>query len=365
MSEFNLQYVLDSMNEGVYVTDRDRKILYWSPSAARITGWSAQETVERHCSDNILVHVDKDGHPLCGREYCPLHRSMLTDCGTQSPVIIFAQAKGGRRIPMHVSVSPVHDEAGKVVGGVEVFRDLDGEFGDLRRARRIQTLAIQQKLPRDGRVRFAARYVPHDIVGGDYYAVARLDADRFGFMLGDVTGHGASAALYTVHLGSLWASNRHLIGSPGRFAQAMGNDLAELSGDEAFVTAICGVIDLSKGVVRIASAGGPCPVVLRQGACECLDVRGLPLGLAANVEYEEVEHPLRPGDCLLMFSDGAVEVNNAAGQPLDTAGLTRILREKGYPETAGLKDIEEALLLYSDRVRFDDDLTLLEARIGT
>jgi serine phosphatase RsbU (regulator of sigma subunit) len=265
---------------------------------------------------------------------------------------------------MHVSVSPVHDEAGRVVGGVEMFRGLDGEFEDLRRARRIQTLAIQQKLPRDDRVQFAARYVPHDIVGGDYYAVARLDADRFGFMLGDVTGHGASAALYTVHLGSLWASHRHLIGTPGQFAQAMGNDLVELSGDEAFVTAICGVIDLSKGVVRIASAGGPCPVVLRQGVCESLDARGLPLGLAADVDYEEVEHPLRPGDCLLMFSDGAVEINNAAGHPLDTDGLTRILWEKGYPETAGLKDIEEALLLYSDRVRFGDDLTLLEARIG-
>lgn len=44
----------------------------WSKSAERITGWTAAEVVGRPCFDNILCHIDKDGHLLCGKEDCPL-----------------------------------------------------------------------------------------------------------------------------------------------------------------------------------------------------------------------------------------------------------------------------------------------------
>lgn len=46
--------------------------LRWSKSAERITGWTAAEVVGRPCFDNILCHIDKDGHLLCGKEDCPL-----------------------------------------------------------------------------------------------------------------------------------------------------------------------------------------------------------------------------------------------------------------------------------------------------
>lgn len=364
LPEMDPRFVLDSLNEGAYVTDPNRRILFWNRSAARITGWSPEETLGRPCSDNLLVHVDKDGHALCGGEYCPLHRAIVTNQGSLSPVLIFAQAKDGRRIPMQASAAPVHDAAGKVIGGVEVFRDVSDEFADLRRARRIQELALGRELPRDDRVSFATRYVPHDIVGGDYFAVSRLDADRFGFLVGDVTGHGASAALYTVHLGSLWAANAKLIRNPGRFARVVSDALSEAIGeDESFVTAVCGVIDLGKGVVRLASAGGPAPILLRDGRCECLDLRGLPLGMGHRGRYEEVEMPIRPGDCLLLCTDGATEINDAAGQGLGVDGLMRILQQSGYPQSAGLKDVEEALLKYSNRIRLHDDLTFLEVRL--
>ena len=54
------------------------KLVFWSRAAERITGWPAQEVVNHRCADNILVHVDKDGHQLCGEEHCPLHRAMVT-----------------------------------------------------------------------------------------------------------------------------------------------------------------------------------------------------------------------------------------------------------------------------------------------
>ncbi len=51
---------LESMNDGLYATDTDRKIIYWSPSAERITGWEAKDILGLRCSDDVLAHMDKD-----------------------------------------------------------------------------------------------------------------------------------------------------------------------------------------------------------------------------------------------------------------------------------------------------------------
>ena len=71
----------------------------------RITGWESADVVGRRCLDGVLCHIDNNGHQLCGEEFCPLHRAMVT--GTQSTVgiIVFAQGKKGNRIPMQVTVS--------------------------------------------------------------------------------------------------------------------------------------------------------------------------------------------------------------------------------------------------------------------
>ena len=69
--EIDGKQILDSLGDGVYVTDLDRKITYWNKAAERITGWKAEEILGHDCFDDILCHVDKDGHCMCGKEYCP------------------------------------------------------------------------------------------------------------------------------------------------------------------------------------------------------------------------------------------------------------------------------------------------------
>jgi sigma-B regulation protein RsbU (phosphoserine phosphatase) len=79
---------------------------------------------------------------------------------------------------------------------------------DLKRAKKLKSLIFQQDLPNDPRLRLATFLMPHDILGGDYYAMQQLDENRFGFMLADSEGHGVAAALYTMHLSmrNCWAS---------------------------------------------------------------------------------------------------------------------------------------------------------------
>ena len=83
-----------------------------------------------------------------------------------------------------------------------------------------------------------------------------------------------------------------------------------------------------------------------------------------GVTYAETVTEIHSGDCLLFFTDGAVEISLPGGGYLDPEGLVAILKDLGYPTSnVTLAGIEEELLRRSDRIRFDDDLTFLEIRI--
>jgi len=363
----NAPLILDSLNDGVYVVDRDRTIIYWGKSAERITGWRAEEVVGKHCHDNFLCHLDKDGHHLCGQEHCPLHRAMVTGQGNTTPIIVFAHTKDGRCIPTVVSVAPIKDAEGKIIGGVETFRDLSTQFYDIERARKIQHLSLQNELPEDKRINFTTHYVPQDMIGGDYYAVAMLDPNHYGFLLADITGHGVAAALYTMYLSSLWEDNRHLILSPCIFAEVVNKKLFNLIKDGApFAASICGVFDLEQGKLRLSGAGNPPPLLIhRKGEFQYLDCCGLPLGCMADAIYDEMEINLEHGDCFLFFTDGVIEVKVPNCGYLGFAGLEALLKNLGYPDSkAQFNEIEKELLKYSEQIRFDDDLTFLEARLA-
>ncbi len=365
LSTLDIKGIIDSLSDGVYVCDLDRRITYWSRSAERITGWSREDVVGRQCFDNVLCHVDKDGHQLCGEEYCPLHRAMITDSQSKGSLLVYALGKDGERIPMQVAVAPIRNEAGQVIGGVETFRDASAMNHDLERAKAIQQLALTQDLPEDARIKFTTHYIPCDIIGGDYYAIAKLNDDQYGLILADVMGHGIAAALYTMHISQLWDRYHGLLATPADFAAKVNNELVKVvKTDTSFATAVCGLVDLKDRVFRFAGVGGPQVLHMHaDGTYECLESPGLPLAVMEDAPYEEVACEIREGDRLLLFSDGALEIQNADGKMLDIDGLVGILKKQGYPKSdIRMDDLEEALLKYSNAIRLEDDLTLMEMR---
>jgi len=269
---------------------------------------------------------------------------------------------------MLVSVAPIRNAAGQVIGGVETFRDASAMVHDLERAKAIQQLALEHDVPEDARVKFTTHYVPHDGVGGDYYAIAKLGDDRYGLMLADVMGHGIAAALYTMHLSQLWDRFHGLLANPAEFTATVNNELVKVvKTDGSFATMVCGVVDLEDRVFRFAGAGGPQVLLMHaDGTHQCLESPGLPLAVTEDAAYEEVSIELRQGDGLLLFSDGAVEIHNAEDEMLDVDGLVRILRAQGYPQAGIQMDaLEEELLKYSNAIRLTDDLTLIDVRLGS
>lgn len=363
---YTADQILADINHGIYVTDLERRIVYWNEAAEKITGWRAEEVLGRACKDNILCHTDKEGRALCGKQSCPLYRAMVTGSGSTAPSVVFARKKEGGLLPVQVSVSPIRNAQGTVIGGVEVFQDLSLRMRDLQRARQIQTLSMAMPADDDPRLHWAFHYAPHDIVGGDYSTVERLDQNRYAFLIADVMGHGVAAALYAMHLHSLWESNRRLLEQPAPFMAALNRNLCELVRDgESFATCLFGLIDLEARTVALCGAGSP-PLLLARGKeLRQLKMAGLPLGMMPETVYEASLLPLCPGDGLLFFTDGAIEIADARGRMLGSDGLAKLVERHGFPDTEQeMLHLVEKILLFSNNVRLPDDVTMLGVRFS-
>lgn len=120
----DLASVLDSLFDGVYIVDNDRRIIFWNRGAEAITGYAAAEVRGRCCSEDILNHIDENGKLLCGSE-CPLASCLRT--GEEIAAKVYALHKSGRRFPVRTHIAPLRDDSGAIVAGIEVFRDISDE----------------------------------------------------------------------------------------------------------------------------------------------------------------------------------------------------------------------------------------------
>jgi len=362
LEQLGVGAILDALSDGVYITDPDRRIIAWNQAAEKITGWKREEVVGRSCWDDILVHIDKDDHALCGHEHCPLHRAIVTGKRSLSSLMVFAKNRAGERIPVEVTVSPLRDSGGRVVGGIEIFRDLGAMVRDLDRARIIQAHALECPVPRDDRLRFGIHYIPQELVGGDFYRVERIDPDRYAVMVADVVGHGITSALFVMQIRSLWEEMRGDLRDPAGFMGKLGAQLNVLcSRDDYFATAVYAVIDASSRDIEYVNAGHPSPLIARGGGgFDRLEASGIMLGFDEGSSYTAAAGRLERGDTLLLYTDGATEVFDAQDRELSEQGFMSLLAEQDLSKgESALKGIEERLLKYSNQLRLPDDLTLI------
>ena len=117
----NYKVLIDTIYDGFYFTDSDRRIMFWNKSAERITGFIAEEVLGHRCSDNILIHVDGKGNNLC-LGMCPLAATIEDGSSRESEV--YLHHKNGHRLPVWIRITPIRDTKGVIVGGAELFTDL-------------------------------------------------------------------------------------------------------------------------------------------------------------------------------------------------------------------------------------------------
>ena len=131
--------VLDSLFDGIYLVDRNRRIFFWNQAAEKLTGFNRGEVVGKVCADGILRHVTEDGKMLC-HDGCPLQKTI--DEGVYSEAEVFLHHKDGHRVPVNVRATPIRDDKGNVIGAVEVFRNATDEVNRRSRMKELENIAF-------------------------------------------------------------------------------------------------------------------------------------------------------------------------------------------------------------------------------
>lgn len=172
--------IIDSMEDGFYLLDRNRRIIYWNEAAKRITGFDVADVLGQRCADAILMHVDHDGCCLCEHN-CPLAGTMQDGVPRQADV--FLHHKEGHRVPVRVYGAPVRDCTGGIIGAFETFSDQSAALAQAERLRDLEQAAFIDVLTSVANRRFLdvslesrlAEKTRHDWGFG----VVLLDVDHF------------------------------------------------------------------------------------------------------------------------------------------------------------------------------------------
>lgn len=135
--------ILDNLHDGLYMVDNNRVITYWNRAAEKISGYSADEVIGRSCADNILTHIDSNGNHLC-KTMCPLASTIIDKKPRDAQ--IYMHHKDGHRVPVSVRISPLIDENGAIIGGVELFTDISSQRGNELRVRELEKMAFLDDL---------------------------------------------------------------------------------------------------------------------------------------------------------------------------------------------------------------------------
>jgi sigma-B regulation protein RsbU (phosphoserine phosphatase) len=208
-------------------------------------------------------------------------------------------------------------------------------------------------------------YRPAERLGGDFIDVHRRPDGRIMMLVADVSGHGTSASLSTAMTKTVFLHAAPRVSSPAALLGAIHRELIDMTPPGQFITALAALFDPATKQIELASAGHPRPLRIGDGSVEVIDTQNDLILLAVpETVYERVHRvTLRPGERLLIYTDGATEAADDQGRMLETRGLSRLVGEAGQ----GNGDAFLATLF--DRIndhaghRLFDDVALLSIRV--
>ncbi|GAA2006059.1 PAS domain S-box protein [Catenulispora subtropica] len=307
----DLAAIVSSSRDAIITKTLDGRITTWNAGAERLYGYDESEAVG--CSIAMLMPEDRP------QEYERLVVPLAA--GEQvEHVETLRVAKGGRLVDVDVTLSPLLDARGDVVGAAAIARDIS----ELSRAQRELTELYQQQQHIALTLQHALMGTPAQIpglqsahcylpatagagVGGDWFDLVPLPDGRIGVLIGDVMGRGLEAAAVMGQLRSAANALARAGASPDRLMQILDTIVADLP--DQLVTCCYLVIDADLGRVTGCSAGHlPTLVVAEDGAgAYRLPVpTSVPLGVGGSV-YREARFSIPSGAMLAFYTDGLVE----------------------------------------------------------
>jgi len=348
-----IESFMSSMADGVSVTDAEGRVIWMNEAGREILGVPPDERF-----DDWIARYERltlDGQPLPLEQtvaYRALRGEMVRDFRYR------VRTPWDTEVFLSVSASPVRDAQGRVVGTTHVIRDYSKQIEferqqeqlyerEHRIAQTLQRALIPEATYDVPGCKIVGRYEPalkDAEVGGDFYDVFEPGEGLVGVLIGDVAGKGLPAAIRVAAARHTIRSYAYIDPRPSRAMtranEALCKDPRNGSG---MLTAFFAVVDTRVGTVTYANGGHePAIAVWADGEIEELSAEGRALGVFPDYLYPEASRRLRPGDRIVMFTDGITEARTSSGLFFGTEGVTSYLSKhehrSGEELAAGLLD---------------------------
>ena len=208
--------------------------------------------------------------------------------------------------------------------------------------------------------------IPAKEVGGDFFNYFVLPDGSLALLVGDVSGKGVGAALLMANIQATLRAKLPLEDSLPLLVDTVDRDIAANTPLEVYLTLFVGILDPGRQILRYVNAGHNPQYILRVGgSIDSLASTGLPVGLLPGRGYEERSLAVGAGDLLFLYTDGAVEVEDEAGEMFGADRLQQLLRSHA---TAGVDEllagVESGLRAFRGAAEPFDDATMMAMRLG-
>lgn len=208
----------------------------------------------------------------------------------------------------------------------------------------------------------AGASVPCRSVGGDFFDYVDLPTGQFGFILGDVAGKGAPAALLAAAVLGMFGAEAAYQLSPAPLVTRLNQNVFRRGIEARFLTAFYGMI-APDGTLTYSNAGHNAPVLVGRESIRRLETGGLVLGLFDHAAFEEEALTLTPGDVIVAFSDGVSEALNEAGEEFtDARLLASVHTHRGKAPQELLMGLLADVRQFCGRATPNDDVTMVIVR---
>lgn len=226
-------------------------------------------------------------------------------------------------------------------------------------ARQVQLELLPPRDPQLSGFDISAYNFPTEEVSGDYYDWVRIYDDQIGIVIADVSGKGVPAALLMAFLRASLRAATHIGYAPQISMTKVNYLLWESIERNQFVTAFYGIFDATNRTLAYSNAGH-CPALFMEadGTARFEERGGVPLGMFRDTRYYEFFETIKPGQLLVLYTDGATEAMNSAGEEYGRDRLVEAVRQSRDLSAREIIDfLQRDLIVWTEGQGAHDDVT--------
>jgi sigma-B regulation protein RsbU (phosphoserine phosphatase) len=266
-------------------------------------------------------------------------------------------------------------QAAVAIENAQLYKELTKNEARLEKelgfAKRVQAALLPTNLPKRLKgVDAAVQFAPARELGGDFHDFLMPESNTLIVALGDVSGKGVPAALYSVFAGELVRGRTFRRrfqperSSPGNVLTSINTILHERQLEEYYCTLCYAVFDMKRRTLTLANSGLPYPVRSTTESTTLVELPGVPLGAFVGVTYDEMSFPLNGGDVYVFCSDGVSEAMNEASEEFTTPRLIEVVQESRHlPAAEIVQRIISAVAEHRAGFPPNDDTTVVVVKI--